>query len=104
MEATARVVGEINGKEVFGVGISVDGFRHSGVGRQNGVVGLKELERDGVVGERSGFVEKGVELERDGDVSNLVMVVVVIVVVGRGLCGYRCEGESRYRYRCEGES
>lgn len=53
------------------------------VGGRNGAVGFEELERDGGRSERSGFAERGVELERDGVVGDLGTVVVV--VAGRGL-------------------
>lgn len=52
---------------------------------RNGAVGFEELERDGGRSERSGFAERGVELERDRVVGDLSTVVVVVVVAGRGL-------------------
>lgn len=55
-------------------------------GGRNGAVGFEELERDDGRrrrrrSERSGFAERGVELERDGVVGDLGTVVVA----GRGL-------------------
>lgn len=52
-------------------------------GGRNGAVGFEELERDDCRrrSERSGFAERGVELERDGVVGDLGTVVVA----GRGL-------------------